>query len=164
MRLAHLIGRALVAAGLAAAASGASALTPEQASRIAAGDSDARIEALNAAAADPALAAYVQALLADEVKLVPGEPPRALRVQGSQVVDAATGAPATLPDDAQDVVNNNRMRRELEAMAATLALLSPERAAREQAIAALADGVDASRLPLIDRALAAETDETLKLR
>jgi urea transport system permease protein len=164
MRLAPLIGRALVAAGLAAAASGASALTPEQASGIAAGDSDARIEALNAAAADPALAAYVQALLADEVKLVPGDPPRALRVQGSQVVDAATGAPATLPDDAEDVVNNNRMRRELEAMAATLALLSPDRAAREQAIAALADGVDASRLPLIDRALAAETDDTLKLR
>lgn len=143
-------------------AGGAQALTPEQASRIAAGEGDARVEALNAAVADPALPAFVQALLADEVKLVPGEPPRALIVRDGQVTDAATSAPATLPDDAEDVVNNNRMRRELEAMAATLALLSPELSARRQAVAALAEGVEASRLPLLDKALAAETDEGLK--
>ena len=48
------------------------ALTPEQAARIAVGDSDERIAALNEVvlAADPALQAYVQALLADEVKAV----------------------------------------------------------------------------------------------
>ena len=140
----------------------AQALTPDQASRIATGDSDARIEALDAAANDPALPAYVQALLADEVKLVPGNAPRALIVHEGRAIDAATGAAAKLPDDAEDVVNNNRMRRALEAMAAALALRSPDPSARQRAVAALAEGIDASRLPLIEQALAAEQDESIK--
>ena len=45
-------------------------------------------------AADPALQAYVQALLADEVKLAGG---KVYIVRGEQVTDAATGAAATLP-------------------------------------------------------------------
>ena len=46
------------------------ALTPEQALRIASGDNDARIAALNevAASGDAALVPFVQAMLADEVK------------------------------------------------------------------------------------------------
>ena len=89
------------------------AMTPEQAARIAAGDNDARIAALQeaAAAGDPALAPFVRALLADEVKVAGG---RAYIVRNGQAVDAATGTAATLPDGAEDVVNNNRMRRELE--------------------------------------------------
>ena len=58
------------------AAPGAWALTPEQALAIASGDNDARIEALNATAAsngDARLAAFVQALLADEVKVASGQ-------------------------------------------------------------------------------------------
>src|SRR4051812_38609833 len=50
---------------------GAYALTPQQALAIAAGENDSRIEALNAAVArgDERLAAFVQALLDDEVKV-----------------------------------------------------------------------------------------------
>ncbi len=139
----------------------ASALTPDRAARIAAGDSDARLAALNesVAAADPGLAAFVQALLADEVKVAGG---RAFIVRGEQVTDAATGAAATLPDDAEDVVNNNRMRRELEAALAALQLFAPDRTQRAQAVRALKDQIDEGKLALLEKAEAAETDATLK--
>ena len=60
-----------VAADSLVAAAGAFALTPAQALAIAAGENDSRIEALNAAVArgDERLAAFVQAMLDDEVKV-----------------------------------------------------------------------------------------------
>jgi urea transport system permease protein len=146
--------------GLAAAGT-ASALTPEQAARIAAGDNDDRIAALReaVAGADPALAALVQALLADEAKIAGGH---VFIVREGSAREAATGAVATLPEGAEDVVNNNRMRRELEAAAAALALLSPDRAARAKAVAELKDRIDPAQLPLVERAIAAEGDAALK--
>ncbi|MFY9513400.1 MAG: urea ABC transporter permease subunit UrtB, partial [Rubrivivax sp.] len=111
------------------------------------------------AAADPALPAYVQAILADEVKLAGG---KAYVLRDGKAVDAATGAAATLPDGAEDVVNNNRMRRELEAALAALKLFAPERAQRAQAIAELKDQIDEGKLKLLERAEAAETDAGLK--
>jgi urea transport system permease protein len=138
------------------------ALTPEQAARIAAGDNDGRIAALDqatAAADDPALVPFLQALLADEVKVAGG---RAFIVRDGKTLDAATGAEATLPDGAEDVVNNNRMRRELEGALASLSLFAPDRAARAGAIAGLKGQVDEGRLPLVEKALAAETDAELK--
>jgi urea transport system permease protein len=156
LRLRGLLGGLFLALALAA-----QALTPEQALHIAAGDSDDRIAALNevAAAGDTALAPFVQAILADEVK-VAGE--RALIVRDGKAVDAATGAAVTLPDNAEDVVNNNRMRREMESALASLALFSPERTARANAIAQLKDQIDESKLALIDKAVAAETDAELR--
>lgn len=137
------------------------ALTPEQAARIASGDNDERIAALNAVAAagDATLVPFVQALLADEVKVAGG---RAFVVRGDKVTDAATGAAATLPDGAEDVVNNNRMRRELEGALASLSLFAPDRAQRERAITELKGQVDEGRLPLVEKALAAEADPALK--
>ena len=139
------------------------ALTPEQAGRIAAGDSDERVAALNevVAAADVALAPFIQAMLDDTVKTAGG---KAYIVQGDKVVEAASGAAATLPADAEDVVNNNRMRRELEAAVAVLKLVSPDVAVRRAAIAELKGDVDEGKLPLIDKAAAAETDADLKAR
>src|SRR5262245_31175921 len=96
------------------AAGPSQALTVVQAKAIASGDNDERISALNAAVAqaDAGLATFVQALLDDAVK-VAGE--RAFIVRDGKASDAATGAATVLPDNAEDVVNNNRMRRELEA-------------------------------------------------
>ena len=90
------------------------ALTADQAGRIAAGDSDDRVTALNevVAEADTALEPFVRALLDDTVKTAGG---KAYIVKDGKAVDAATGQPATLPADAEDAVNNNRMRRELDA-------------------------------------------------
>ena len=139
------------------------ALNGELAGRIAAGDSDDRIAALNeaVAAADPALGALVQALLDDEVKVAGG---KAYIVRGDKVTDAATGAAATLPADAEDVVNNNRVRREFEAALAALKLFSPDRAVRDKAIDELKDGADEGKLFVIEKAIGAETDAGLKVR
>jgi urea transport system permease protein len=137
------------------------ALTPQQAFRIAAGESDDRIAALNevAASGDAALVPFVQALLADEVQ-VAGE--RAYIVRGEAVTDAVSGAAATLPDGAEEVINNNRMRSEFEAVLASLSLLAPDRAVRAAAIASLKGQVDEGKLALIEKALAAESDAALK--
>jgi urea transport system permease protein len=139
------------------------ALTAEQAARIAGGESDERIAALNevVVAADPALPAYLRALLADEVKLAAG---KALIVRDGKATDAATGAQVALPADAEDVVNNNRVRSELEAAMAALQLFSPDRAQRDKAITDLKDSADEAKLVLIDKALAAEPDAGLKAR
>ncbi|MBT9598291.1 MAG: urea ABC transporter permease subunit UrtB, partial [Vitreoscilla sp.] len=151
--------------GLAVALLGgasAHALTAEQARAIASGDTDARVAALGAAAAtaDPALAAFAQALLDDAVKLTPAQ---VLVVKGDAAVDAATGAPATLPADAEDVVNNNRMRGALQAAVASLRLLDADPAVRAAAVAELAKTpLEEAQLPLIDKALAAEADAGLK--
>lgn len=138
------------------------ALTPDQALRIAQGESDARIAALNevVAAADPALAAYVQALLADEVKLAGG---KAFVVRDGHAVDAATGAAATLPaEGVEDVVNPNRMRRELESALAALKLFSPDRDERLKAVGELKDQADEGKLILIEKAEKSETDAAIK--
>ena len=156
-RLIHIV---LAALGLCLAAQ-ALALTPEQAGRIAAGDTDDRIAALNevAASGDAALGPFVRALLDDEVKAADG---KAFIVRDGKVVEAATGEAATLPADADDVVNNNRMRRELEAALAALQLFSPDRAARARAIRDLKDNADEAKLAIFEKAEAAETDAALK--
>ncbi len=138
------------------------ALTPEQAGRIAAGEGDDRIKALNevVAAADPALVAFAQALLDDVVKTAAG---KAYIVRDGKAVEAASGtAVAALPADAEDTVNNNRMRRELEAAIAALGLFSPDRSARAKAVLQLKDSADETKLALIEKAEAAETDADIK--
>jgi urea transport system permease protein len=137
------------------------ALTPDQALRIASGESDARIAALNevVVAADPGLGPFVQAMLADEVKVAGG---KAFIVHDGKATDAASGTAATLPEGAEDVVNPNRVRRELESALAALKLFAPERDQRAKAIAELKDQIDEGKLVLIEKAEAAETDASLK--
>lgn len=139
----------------------AEALTPEQALRIAAGESDSRIAALNevVAAGDPGLVPFLQAVLADEVKIAAG---KAYIVRDGKTVEAGSGAAATLPAGAEDVVNNNRMRREMETALAAVALFSPDVALRAKAIGELRDQVDEGKLALLEKAEAQETDPALK--
>ena len=113
------------------------------------------------AAADGALAPFIQAMLDDAVKTSAG---KAYIVRDGKAVEAATGSAASLPADAEDVVNNNRMRRELEAAGAVLRLVSSDVAVRRTAIAELKDDVDEGKLPLIEKAVAAETNADLKAR
>jgi urea transport system permease protein len=161
----HRLGRALaglmVALCLVLAAGPARALTPEQARGIVDGDGDARIEALNAAVAtgDPALAAFLQAVLDGAVRVGAAG---VFVVRGDQAVDAVSGAAAALPADADEPVVNNRMRRELDAALAGLMLFSPDREVRAQAINALRETVDEGKLALIEKAEAAETDAALR--
>jgi urea transport system permease protein len=146
---------------LAVAALPALALSQDELRTIASGDSDERVAALNRAvtSADPALGAFLQALLDDAVKITPTQ---ILIVRDDKAVDAATGAPAALPEAAEDVVNNNRMRREFESALAALKLFAPERDVRAKAIAELKDQIDEGKLVLLEKAEAAETDAGLK--
>ncbi len=157
-----MIRRLLFLLTLCCLSFGAFALTPEQARGIAIGDGDERIEALNQAAAAGAegLGPFVQALLDDAVK-VAGD--KVFVVQGDKAVDAATGAAATMPAEAEDVVNNNRVRGALQAALASLQLLSPDLAVRRGAVAELLkQSLEEAQLPLLDKALDAETDASLK--
>jgi urea transport system permease protein len=153
--------KALFGALFLGLAGAAFALSPDQAFRIAQGESDARIAALNevVTAADPALRAYVQALLADEVKVAAG---KAYVVREGKAADAATGVAAVLPEGAEDVVNPNRVRRELEGALAALQLFSPERSQRAKAIAEMKELADEGKLALIEKAENNETDAALK--
>ena len=141
----------------------AHALTAEQAHAMAAGDNEERAAAIAqaVAGAEPGVAAFLQALLDDEVR-VAGE--RVFIVRGEVARDAATGAEAPLPEDAEEVINSNYMRREIDVALASLRLLSPDAAKRSDAIKELAGNVDETRLPLIEKAYAAETDAALKDR
>ena len=127
------------------------ALSPETAARIAAGEGDDRVAALQqaVAAGDASLAPFLRALQDGRVRL-----------KGGQAIVVAEGQ--AVPADTEEPMLNNRMRREIEAALAGLDLLSPDRATRAKALATLRDDADASKLPLFERALASEPDAQLR--
>jgi urea transport system permease protein len=139
------------------------AITADVVKAITSGENDDRINALTKAVATPddALARLIDAMIDDAVKIADG---RAFIVRNGKAIDAVTGAEVTLPANAEDIVNNNRVRGELDNAKAALSLLSPDESAREAAIKALKDNADESKLPLIDKALAKETNATLKVK
>jgi urea transport system permease protein len=137
------------------------AFTADQAKAMAIGETEARVQALIKAAADPdeKTADFIQALADDAVKTAGGQ---VFVVKGDKVSDPVTGAALALPADAEDVINNNLMRGELDNALAALALFSKDEKQRRAAIKTLAGGSDESRLPLIEKAYAAETVPQLK--
>ncbi|CAM8642257.1 LivH Branched-chain amino acid ABC-type transport system, permease components [Comamonadaceae bacterium] len=139
----------------------ASALSADEAKSIAIGESDARVAALQKAveSADARTVRFIQALSDDAVKLV-GEVP--VMVIDGKGLDPVTLAEVTVPDTAEDVMNNNRMRGELDTALAAVKLLSPEVAIRRAAIQTLGGQVDTGKLPLLEKALATETEPALK--
>ena len=155
-----LIKQFLLAIALVAA-SGAHALTASEAKAIAAGETDARIEALNkaVATANERTAAFIQAL-SDEAVKVDGE--RVFIVRDGKASDPVTGAAVTLPETAEDVVINNRMRGELDSAAAALKLFSPDEKIRRAAIKSMTLDTDEAKLPLIEKAFAAEANPEIK--
>ncbi len=153
----------LIACLLLCAAVQAHALTAESARAMAAGDTDDRIAALQAAIATPdeATVAFIRAMADDAVKIA-GD--RAIVIQDDKGRDPVTGAEVPVPADAEDIVNNNRMRGEFDTALASLQLMSADIAERRTAIDALRGETDEARLPLIEKALAAEQDAGLKAR
>ena len=140
------------------------ALTAEQAFAMAAAeDAEQRAAAINQAVLAPdaqsdggKLAAFLTALANDEVKTAAG---KAYVVSGDAATDPTTGEAAKLPADAEEVVNNNYMRSVIDTAQAALALGSSDVQARRSAAEKLAAEPDAERLPVIEKALAAEKDE-----
>ncbi|GLS15030.1 branched-chain amino acid ABC transporter permease [Hydrogenophaga electricum] len=158
--------RSFVVAGAVAVsgvlgATAAHALTPEDALVLASGASDERIDALNRLAAedDPRALALINALADDAVKFQ-GEQVLIVQADGS-AIDAVTGEPAPVREEAEDALLNNRMRGALATAKAGHDLFEDD-AARQVAAAQVVlrgavEDADDSGLPLLEKALAQPT-------
>jgi urea transport system permease protein len=139
----------------------AHALTPNEATAMAIGETDARIEAVNkaASAGDDRTAAFLQALADDAVKTAGG---KVFVVKDDKAFDPVSGAEVPLPADAEDVVSNNRMRGEVDSALAAMKLFSKDAKRRAAAVAELQKEPDETKLPMIEKAYAAEADPAIK--
>ena len=139
----------------------AHALSADELNGITFGDVEARVAALNKAVsdADEKTVAFIQALSDDAVK-TRGD--KVFIVQGDKAFDPLSGAEVPLPPDAEDVINPNFLRSEMDNALAALKLLSKDEATRAAAIKTLTGETDEARLPLINKAYAAETVPALK--
>ncbi len=142
-------------------ASHAHALSVDDVKAIASGESDARVAALNkaVATADDKTAAYLQALADDAVKLA-GD--KVFIVRDGKGFDPVSGTPVAVPEGAEDVMINNRMRGELDSALAALKLFSKDEKTRIAAIKQLQSDADEFKLPLIEKAFAAEQNSQIK--
>ena len=130
---------------------------------LAFGESDAKITAINAlvGGGDSAALPFLQSLLDGDVQ-TSGED-LVLVVKGEAAVDAITGkVVAPLPEARDDVVVNNRMRRELTTAIAALKLASADRAVRLAAAKDLQNNSEEAALPAIEAALAKESDTEVR--
>jgi urea transport system permease protein len=138
------------------------ALDAAAVNKLAFGESDEKLQAVNAmvASGDPRAAMLLKALADGQVQTA-GE--RVLIVRGDEGEDAATGAKVSpLPEEREDVVVNNRLRRELGGAIAALRLVASERDTRLAAARQLAGGADPAMLPLVKKALERESDPVIK--
>ena len=137
------------------------ALTAEQTRALTLGDTDARITALQKALATPdaQTATFLQALADDAVKVTDSQ---VLIVRDGKATDPVNGEATPLPDNAEEVINNNRMRGEIDAALSALQLLSPDAALRLKAAKAALKEPDPTKLGMIDKALASESNEGVK--
>ena len=138
----------------------AQALTPQQVQDIVAGETDARIESLQKALAQPdaQTAVFLQAL-ADDAVVIAGQ--QVIMVRDGKGTDPATGQAVPIPANADSVVSNNRMRGEIDSALAALQLLSPDDAVRIKAAAAFVSEPDPSKKTLLDKALSAEKNPAI---
>ncbi len=150
-------------AWLALAPATVSALAPDVARALAQGEIDERLAALGSivGAGDTTALPLLQGLVDGEVQ-VAGDA-RLLRVKDGRAVDLLTGAAVDpLPEPREEVVVNNRLRREIASAIAVLRLTAPERAVRLAAAKGLQSGADEDMLPAIARAQAGEQDPEIK--
>jgi len=137
------------------------ALTPDQARALTQGDVDSRITALQQALAAPdeKTAALLQAMADDAVKV---SGPQVFVMRDTKAFDPASGQELALPANAEDVINNNRMRGEIDAALSALQLLSPDVAKRKDAVKLMLKEPDITKLPMLEKALASEADSNAK--
>jgi urea transport system permease protein len=146
-------------------ASPAKAMSLAEMKGLVEGETDQRIETLNKVVAqgDENTLVFLQALADDAVK-VAGDKIWIVRDSfgAGKALDPLTGQKQDLPADAQDVVSNNRFRSEIETALAALKLFSSDVKMRQQAVKALLKEPDASKLPILNKALAQEQDAKIQ--
>ena len=149
--------------GVLACTSAAGALDAPTVAKLGADDAAAKVEAVNAlvASGDEDALALLQALQAGEAAVTPAG--RVVIIKGERAFDAATMAPISpLPEQFENIVINNRLRGTLDAAVGALKLLSPDRATRLASARAIESTSQAAVLPIIEKALGKESDETIR--
>jgi urea transport system permease protein len=144
------------------AACDAHALDAATVAKLAGGDGDEKVAAVAAlvASGEARAATLLQALADGEVQVAGG---RVIVVKADTATDAVSGAAIKpMPEGREDVVVNNRLRRELDAAMAALKLVSPDRAVRAAAVKELSGSAAEAMRPLVKQALAKETDPDIK--
>ncbi len=139
----------------------AHALTADQARSLVAGETEGRVNALNKLIvnADDKTVALIQAIADDAVKFTD----KAVFVmKDGKGFDPVSGAELPVPEAAEDVVNNNQMRSELDAALASIKLFSGDAKVRGEAVKTLQGETDDAKLPLVEKAYAAESVPAIK--
>ena len=129
---------------------------------MAQGDNAARIAAMKEAVAtgDPRRTAdFLSALRDGDVRIAQDQ---TLIVRNGQALLPATAEAVPLPEQADEVRTNNRLRREIADALASLNLLVGNDAERLEAARAMFKGATPERLPLLDKALASESSPAVK--
>ncbi|HKO88012.1 MAG TPA: urea ABC transporter permease subunit UrtB [Burkholderiales bacterium] len=160
----RILGALALLAGLLAV-SIAQAVTPEQLNALAFGENDAKVQTIAAivSAGDAEAMPLLQALVESRVQISPEQKRIFILQADGGVLDAKTGQSVDpLPDDVEEVVMNNRMRRELANAMAALQLFSPDPATRLASARSLQGGAGPAMLPLIEKAYAAESEAQIK--
>jgi len=121
------------------------------------------IEAI-AASGNPLAAPIITALQDERLLADPESKKVFIKQADDKIIDAATGAAVDkLPDGATEVRANNRVRRAVDAALGSLTLMSPDPATRIAAAQAVFKSHDENALPVVDEALAKETNKTAKI-
>src|SRR5437868_3760886 len=120
------------------------------------------IDAVNAVATSgsPLAADVIQALQDGRLMFSAAAKKVFIQPPDGKLLDAATGKPAAgdRPADVQAVNLSNRVRRAVDAALGSLTLLAADPAKRYEAAQAVFTSRDAAVLPVLDAALAKETD------
>jgi urea transport system permease protein len=155
MPLTHLLRQTLLLIAATLLSAQAFALTAEEARALVAGETEDRIAALNKvlAGADDKTVALIQAMSDDAVKFTDTA---IFVMKDEKGRDPVSGAEVAVPQAAEDIVNNNQMRSELDAALATIKLFSGDAAVRADAVKTLQGEPDEAKLPLVEKAFAAE--------
>jgi len=160
----HMVTRLLAVLVLCLPALAHAAIDPALLQPLAGDDPDARVEAIAriAAIGNDDARKVLQALLDDELVATPAG--QLLIVRDGQAVDPATNQTLALPDGADAIMVNNRLRGAARAALSGMALLAPEKGQRLAAATALQGSApDPAQVPLLRRALERETDADIKL-
>lgn len=112
-----------------------------------------------ATSGDPAALGVLSALQEGMLRVTPDG--RFVIKEGRAFKDAVTGAPLDAePEDAEKITINNRLRAQVESAIAALRIFSPDARQRLEAARGIEPGADT--LPLLAKALGAETDPKVK--
>ena len=138
-------------------ANAAVTLSPVMRNALSGDDTDARIQAVSQLAAQ-ADAQAVAILNAMKNEALYAKDDTLFIVDGEQATALADGRIATLPDGAEPIALNNRLRAALDSALSGMKLFSPERRIRLQAALDLQNEATPEQLPLLNKAYVKETD------